>query len=146
MSDDEADLSPEDPSEAAIMALAISQADKLVHNRLAECGADPDTAFTYKSLSENSEVLWLHCRLNMDFDIHMDKLFSPISVIPTLVIDLDHVIEWQMKNAQYWIWTDDQYLCHQALLLGCIQNCSKIELPGEPQMIFSCVVVWVCHD
>ena len=53
MSDDEADLSPEDPSEVAIMALAISQADELVRNRLAECRLDPDTAFTYKWLSEN---------------------------------------------------------------------------------------------
>ena len=103
MSDDEADLSPEDPSEAAIMALAISQADELVCNRLAECGADPDKAFTYKWLSENAEVLWLHCRLSIDFDIHMDKLFCPVSIIPTLVIDLDRVIEWQMKNAQHWI-------------------------------------------
>ena len=25
-------------------------------------------------------------------------------------------------------------------------NHSKIEPPGEPEMIFSCVVVWVCHD
>ena len=45
MSDEEADLSPEDPSEEAIMALAIAQADELVHDRLTECGADPDTAF-----------------------------------------------------------------------------------------------------
>ena len=94
MSDDEADLSPEDPSEVAIMALATSQVNELVHNRLAKCRVDLDTAFTYKWLSENSEFLWLHHRLNMDFDIHMDKLFSPVSVIPTLVIDLDHVIEW----------------------------------------------------
>ena len=85
------------------MALAISQADELVHNRLAECGVDPDTAFTYKWLSENSEVLWLRQRLNMDFDINMNKLFSPVSIIPMLVIDPDHVIEWQMKNAQHWI-------------------------------------------
>ena len=146
MSDNDVDLSPEDPSKAAVMALAISQADELVHNRLAECGADLDTAFTYKWLSENSEVLWLHRRLNMDFDVHMDKLFSPISIIPMLVIDPDRVIEWQMKNAQHWIQADDQYLCHQALLLGCIRNHSKIEPPGEPEMIFSCVVVWVCHN
>ena len=53
MSDDKADLSPEDPSEVAIMALAISQADELVCNRLAKYGADLDTAFTYKWLSEN---------------------------------------------------------------------------------------------
>ena len=112
MSDDEADLSSEDPSEAAVMALAISQADELVRNRLTECGADPDTAFTYKWLSENSEVLWLCHRLNMDFDVHMDKLFSPVSVIPTLVIDPDCIIEWQMKNAQHWIRANDQYLCH----------------------------------
>ena len=146
MSDDKADLSPEDPSEQAVMALAISKANELVHNRLAKCGADLDTAFTYKWLSENSEVLWLHCRLNMDFDIHMDKLFSPISVILTLVIDPDCVIKWQMKNAQHWIQTYDQYLHHQVLLLGCIQNHSKIEPPREPEMIFSYVVVWVCHD
>ena len=146
MSDNEADLSPEDPSEVAIMALAISQANELVHNRLAKCWVDPDTAFTYKWLSENSEVLWLHCRLNVDFDMNMDKLFSPISIIPTLVIDPDCVIKWQMKNAQHWIQTDDQYLCHQVLLLGRIRNCSKIELPREPEMIFSCVVVWVHHD
>ena len=57
MSDEEADLSPEDPSKAAVMALAISQADELMCNRLTECGADPDTAFTFKWLSENSEVL-----------------------------------------------------------------------------------------
>ena len=124
MSDDEADLSPEDPSEVAVMALAISQADELVCNRFTECRADPDTAFTYKWLSKNSEVLWLRCRLNMDFDIHMDK-FSPISVIPMLVIDPDRIIEWQMRNAQHWIQTNDQYLCHQVLLLGRIQNRSK---------------------
>ena len=129
MSDDEADLSPEDPSEVAIMALATSQGNELVRNRLAKCRVDLDTAFTYKWLSENSEFLWLCHRLNMDFDIHMDKLFSPVSVIPMLVIDLDHVIEWQMKNAQHWIQANDQYLHHQALLLGCIQNCSKIEPP-----------------
>ena len=146
MSEDEADLSPEDPSKAGIMALAISQADELVCNRLTECGVDPDTAFTYKWLSENSKVLWLCHRLNMDFDVHMDKLFSPVSVIPTLVIDLDHIIEWQMKNAQHWIRANDQYLYHQALLLRHIWNCSKIEPPGEPEMIFSCVVVWVLHD
>ena len=146
MSDDKADLSPKDPSEEAIMALAISQANKLVRNRLAKCRADPDTAFTYKWLSENSEVLWLCCRLNVDFDVHMDKLFSPISVIPTLVIDPNSIIKWQMKNAQHWIQIDDQYLCHQALLLGCIWNCSKIEPPGEPEMISLCMVVWVHHD
>ena len=145
MSDNKADLSPEDPSEVAVMALVISQANELVHNRLAECRVDLDTAFTYKWLSENSEVLWLRCRLNMDFDIHMDKLFSPVSVILMLVIDPDCVIEWQMKNAQHWTQTNDQYLHHQALLLGCIRNCSKIEPPGEPEMIFSCVVVWVHH-
>ena len=54
-----------------------------------------------------------------------------------LVIDPDHVIEWQMKNAQHWIWEDDQYLCHQVLLLG---------PPGEPDTIFCCVVVWIYHD
>ena len=107
MSDNEADLSPEDPSEAAIMALAISQADELVYNRLTKCVADLDTAFTYKWLSKNSEILWLHCRLNVDFDVHMDKLFSPVSIIPTLVIHPDRVIEWQMKNAQHWIRADD---------------------------------------
>ena len=123
MSDNEADLSPEDPSEAAIMALAISQADELVHNRLIKCRVDLDTAFTYKWLSENSEVLWLLRRLNIDFDVQMDKLFSPVSIILMLVIDPDCVIEWQMKNAQHWIWTNNQYLCHQALLLGCIWNC-----------------------
>ena len=46
MSDDEADLSPEDPSEVAVVALAISQANELVCNRLTECGVDPDRAFT----------------------------------------------------------------------------------------------------
>ena len=146
MSDNEADLSPEDPSEVAVMALAISQADELVHNRLAKCRVDPDIAFTYKWLSENSEILWLHHRLNVDFDIHMDKLFSPVSVIWMLVIDPDRVIEWQMKNAEHWIQTNDQYLCHQVLLLRHIQNHSKIKPPGEPEMIFSCVVVWVHHD
>ena len=118
MSDEEADLSPEDPSEVAIMTFAISQADELVRNRLAKCRADLDTAFTYKWLSGNSEVLWLCRRLDVDFDVHMDNLFRPVTVIPTLVIDPDHVIEWQMKNAQHWIWADDQYLHHQALLLG----------------------------
>ena len=146
MSDDEADLSPEDPIGAAVMALAISQADKLVHNRLAKCGADLDRAFTYKWLSENSEVLWLRHWLNVDFDINMDKLFSPVFIILMLVIDLDCVIKWQMKNAQHWIQTDDQYLHHQVLLLRHIRNRSKIEPPGEPEMIFSCMVVWVCHD
>ena len=94
MSDDEADLSAEDPSKVAVMALAISQANELVCNRLAKCGVDQDTAFTYKWLSESSEVLWLHRRLNMDFDIHMDKLCSPVSIILTLVIDPDHIIMW----------------------------------------------------
>ena len=51
-----------------------------------------------------------------------------------------------MKNAQHWIWTNDQYLHLQALLLRCIWNCSKIEPPRETEMIFSCVVVWVCHN
>ena len=120
MSDDEADLSPEDPSEAAVIALVIFQANELVHNRLTKYRADLDTAFTYKWLSENSEVLWQCHRLNMDFNMNMDKLFSPIFIIPTLVIDLDRVFEWQMKNAQHWIWTNDQYLCHQVLLLRCI--------------------------
>ena len=104
MSDEEADLSPEDPSEEAIMALAIAQADKLVCDRLAECGADPDTAFTFKWLYNHAEVLWLHCRLNVDFDLHMNKMLKSVTVILTLVIDPDHVIEWQMKNAQHWIW------------------------------------------
>ena len=118
MSDKEADLSPEDPSEAAVMALAISQANELMCDRLAECGADPDTAFTFKWLSENAEILWLRHRLNVDFNIHMDKMFKPVTLIPMLVIDLDHIIEWQMKNAQHWLHDNDQYLCHQVLLLG----------------------------
>ena len=146
MSDEEADLSPEDPSEAAVMALAISQADELMCSRLNECGADPDMAFTFKWLSENSEVLWLHHRLDVDFAVHMDKMFRPVTVILTLVIDPDCVIEWQMKNAQHWIWADNQYLGHQALLLGQVCNRSKIEPPGEPEMVFSCTMVWVSHD
>ena len=146
MSDKEADLSPEDPSKAAIMALAISQAEELVNNRLAECRVDPDTAFTFKWLSENSEVLWLCRRLNVDFNLNMDRLFRPVTVIPTLVIDPDHVFEWQMKNAQHWIWVDDQYLHHQALLLRQVRNQSKIEPPREPEMIFSCMVVWIHHN
>ena len=112
MSDEEADLSPEDPSEEAIMALAIAQANELVCDRLAECGVDPDAAFTFKWLSDNAEIMWLHCKLNVDFDLHMDKMFKPITLILTLVIDPDCVIEWQMKNAQHWIWEDDQYLCY----------------------------------
>ena len=108
MSDDKANLSPEDPRKVAVMALAISQANEIVHNRLAQCGVDPVTAFTFKWLSENSEVLWLCHRMNVDFDIHMDKLFSPVSIILMLVIDQDCIIEWQMKNAQHWIQTEDQ--------------------------------------
>ena len=60
MSDEEADLSPEDPSEEAVMALAIAQADELIWDRLARCREDPDTAFTYKWLYNHAEVLWLH--------------------------------------------------------------------------------------
>ena len=146
MSDEEADLSPEDPSEEAVMALAIAQADELMCDRLAECGADPDAAFTFKWLSAHAEILWLCHRLNVDFDLHMDKMFKPVTLIPTLVIDPDCVIEWQMKNAQHWLCEDDQYLHHQALLLGWVQNQSGIEPSGEPDMIFCCVVVWICHD
>ena len=146
MSDKEADLSPEDPSEEAIMALAIAQADELIQYRLTECGEDPDTAFTYKWLYHHAEVLWLHHRLNVDFNLHMNKMFKAVTVVPTLVIDPDHVIEWQMKNAQHWIWEDDQYLHHQVLLLARVRNWSGIEPPGEPDMIFCCVVVSICHD
>ena len=146
MSDKEADPSLEDPSEEAIMALAIAQADELVRDRLAECGADPDTTFTFKWLYNHTEVLWLCHRLNVDFDLHMNKMFKPVTVLPTLVIDPDHMIELQMENAQHWIWADDQYLHHQALLLRQVWNQLGIEPPGEPNMIFCCVVVWVCHD
>ena len=118
MSDEEADLNPEDPSEEAVMALAIAQADELVCDRLTKCGADPDTAFTFKWLYDNAGILWLHRRLNVDFDLHMNKMFKAVTVILTLVINLDRVIEWQMKNAQHLILEDDQYLCHQVLLLG----------------------------
>ena len=128
------------------MALAIAQADELVHDRLTKCGADPDAAFTFKWLSEHAEILWLHCRLNVDFDIHMDKMFKPVTLIPTLVIDPDRVIEWQMKKVQHWLHKDDQYLCHQVLLLGQVQNRSRIKPPGEPDMIFCCMVVWIHHN
>ena len=76
----------------------------------------------------------------------MDKIFRPVTLIPTLVIDPDHIIEWQMKNAQHWIQADDQYLHHQVLLLGLVWNQLGIEPPSEPEMIFSCVVVWIHHD
>ena len=93
MSDKEADLSPEDPSEEAVMALAIAQADKLICDRLAESGSDPDTAFTFKWLSEHAEVLWLCRRLKVDLDLHMDKMFKQVTLILTLVIDPDCVID-----------------------------------------------------
>ena len=76
MSDEEADLSPEDPSKEAVVALAIAQANKLIQDRLTECGKDPDTAFTYKWLNDHAEVLWLCHRLNVDFDLHMNKVLK----------------------------------------------------------------------
>ena len=90
------------------MPLAIAQANKLIPDRLTECGADPDTAFTFKWLYDHAEVLWLCGRLNVDFDLHMNKMFKLVTVLLMLVINPDHMIEWQMKNAQHWILADDQ--------------------------------------
>ena len=94
MSDEEANLSPEDPSEEVVMALVIAQADELVCDRLTKCRVDPNTAFTFKWLYDNAEILWLRYRLNVDFDLHMNKMFKVVTVVPMLVIDPDHVIEW----------------------------------------------------
>ena len=126
MSDKEADLSPQDPSEEAVMALAITQANELVSKRFAKCASDSDVAFTFKWLSEHAEVLWLHHRLNGDFDLYMDKMFKQLTLIPILIIDPDCVIEWQMKNTQHWLCNDDEYLCHQVLLLGWVQSQSGL--------------------
>ena len=66
-SDEEEDFHPTTQEDIAVLNMAIANTDTLVSWRLATCSGSPAAAFTYEWLSQNSEVLWLKRKLQLDF-------------------------------------------------------------------------------
>ena len=72
-SDEEEDFHPTTQEDIAAPNMAIANADDLVSQCLATCSGSSAAAFTYEWLSENSEVLWLKRKLQLDPNKHPDR-------------------------------------------------------------------------
>ena len=101
-SDEEEDFHPTTQEDIAVLNMAIANANTLVGQRLAACSGSSAAAFTYEWLSQNSEVLWLKRKLQLDFNEHPDRLYRAVNFIDTWAIDPDIISDWTLKQAPFW--------------------------------------------
>ena len=116
-SDEEEDFHPTTQKDIAILNMAVANADTLVSRHLAACSGSPAASFTYEWLSQNSEVLWLKRKLQLDFNEHPDRLYRAVNFIDTWAIDPDIISNWTLKQAPFWAPEAGKTQRHQALLL-----------------------------
>ena len=145
-SDEEEDFHPTTQEDIAVLNMAIANADTLVSQCLDTCSGSPATAFTYEWLSQNSEVLWLKRKLQIDFNEHPNRLNWEVNFIDTWAIDPDIISDWTLKQAPFWTPKAGKTQRHQALLLCYGKNRSGIVPPGETGYIYSCSIVWTLHS
>ena len=145
-SDEEEDFHPTTQEDTAILNMAIAKADTLVSQHLAACSGSSATAFTYEWLSQNSEVLWLKRKLQLDFNEHPDHLYWAVNFIDTWAVDPDIISDWTLKQAPFWAPKAGKTQHHQALLLCYGKNHSGIVPPGDTGFIYSCAVMWTLHN
>ena len=145
-SDEEEDFYPTTQEDIAVLNMTIANADTLVSQRLAACSGSSAAAFTYEWLSQNSEVLWLKCKLQLDFNEHPDRLYRAVYFIDTWAVDPDIISDWTLKQALFWAPKAGKTQRHQALLLCYGKNRSGIVPPGDTSYIYSCTVMWTLHN
>ena len=145
-SDEEEDFHPTTQEDIAVLNMAIANTDTLVSQCLATCSGSSATAFTYEWLSQNSEVLWLKRKLQLDFNEHPNRLYRAVNFIDTWAVDPDIVSDWTLKQAPFWAPKAGKTQRHQALLLCYGKNRSGIVPPGDTGYIYSCAVVWTLHN
>ena len=146
-SDKEEDFHPTTQEDITVLNMAITNADTHVSQCLATCSGSPAAAFTYEWLSQNSEVLWLKHKLQLDFNEHPDRLYRAVNFIDTWAIDPRHHCPiGQLKQVPFWAPEAGKTQRHQALLLCYGKNCSGIVPPGDTGYIYSCAIVWTLHN
>ena len=145
-SDEEEDFHPTTQEDITILNMAIANADTLVSQRLATCSGSLAAAFTYEWLSQNSEVLWLKRKLQLDFNKHPDRLYWAVNFIDTWAVDPDIISDWTLKQVPFWAPKAGKTQRHQALLLCYGKNRSGIVPPGDTGYIYSCAVMWTLHN
>ena len=145
-SDEEDDFHPTTQEDIAVLNMAIANTDTLVSQRLAAYSGSSAAAFTYEWLSQNSEVLWLKRKLQLDFNEHPDRLYRAVNFIDTWAVDPDIISDWTLKQAPFWAPKAGKTQRHQALLLCYSKNCSEIVPPGDTGYIYSCAIVWTLHN
>ena len=145
-SDEEEDFHPTTQEDIAVLNMAIANADTLVSQHLATCSGSSAAAFTYEWLSQNSEVLWLKRKLQLNFNEHPDRLYRAVNFIDTWAIDPDIISDWTLKQVPFWAPKASKTQRHQALLLCYSKNRSGIVPPGDTGYIYSCAVVWTLHN
>ena len=145
-SNEEEDFHPTTQEDIAVLNMAITNADTLVSQHLAACSGSSAAAFTYEWLSQNSEVLWLKRKLQLDFNEHPDRLYRAVNFIDTWAVDPDIISDWTLKQVPFWAPKAGKTQHHQALLLCYGKNRSGIVPPGDTGYIYSCAVVWTLHN
>ena len=145
-SDEEEDFHPTTQEDIAVLNMAIANADTLVSRHLAACSGSSAAAFTYEWLSQNSKVLWLKRKLQLDFNEHPDRLYQAVNFIDTWAIDPDIISDWTLKQSLIWAPKAGKTQRHQAPLLCYCKNRSGIIPPGDTGYIYSCAVVWTLHN
>ena len=139
-------MHPTTQEDIAVLDMAITNADTLVSQRLAACSGSLATAFTYEWLSQNSEVLWLKRKLQLDFNEHPNRLYRAVNFIDTWAVDPDIISDGTLKQVSFWAPKSGKTQLHQALLLCYGKNRSGIVPPGDTGYIYSCAVVWTLHN
>ena len=145
-SDEEEDFHPTTQEDITVLSMAIANTDTLVSWRLATCSGSSAAAFTYEWLSQNSEVLWLKRKLQLDFNEHPDHLYRAVNFIDTWAVDPDIISDWTLKQAPFWAPKAGKSQHHQALLLCYGKNHSGIVPPGDTGYIYSCAVMWTLQN
>ena len=132
-----------DEAATAIHTLKLADVCAKNQQQLEACGNDPVTAFHYKFLSENTEILLVEGGIGLNFNDHSEVLYQTELSCQTTILDFDKVEQIECKTGGAWDSSCGKYESNLALLLCCTHNRSGRLPPGIGDLIFSATVVWV---
>ena len=132
-----------DEAAEAIDSLRLADVHAKIQQQLEACGNDPVTAFHYRFLAENSDILSLESSVGLNFNNDSEALYQAEVSCRTTILDFDKAEQIECKTGMAWDSSHGKYESNLALLICCTRNRSGMLPPGVGDLIFSAMVVWV---
>ena len=127
----------------AIDSLKLAEVHGKIQQQLEAYGNDPITAFHYRFLSENPDILSREGGVGLNFNNHSEALYQAEVSCRTTILHFDKAEQIESKTGKAWDSSCGRYESNVALLVCCTQNRSGMLPPGIGDLIFSATVVWV---